>query len=33
MEGAIMLARAHRDLQPFDQAIQQRRDYVERAAA
>ncbi|NIM69646.1 MAG: TetR/AcrR family transcriptional regulator, partial [Xanthomonadales bacterium] len=30
MEGAVMLARAHRSLEPFDAAVSQLRDYVER---
>ena len=30
MEGAVMLARSYRDIKPFDQAIVQLRDYVER---
>jgi TetR/AcrR family transcriptional repressor of nem operon len=30
MEGAIVLARAYRDFEPFDQAIHQLRDYFER---
>lgn len=30
MEGAVMLARSYRNLQPFDAAVQQLRDYVER---
>ena len=30
MEGAIMLARAYQDFEPFDQAVGQLRDYVER---
>jgi hypothetical protein len=30
MEGAVMLARAYRSFDPFDQAVQQLRDYFER---
>jgi len=30
MEGAVMLARSYRSLEPFDTAITQLRDYVER---
>jgi hypothetical protein len=30
MEGAVMLARAYRDFQPFDEAVHQLRDYFER---
>ncbi|MBC8065450.1 MAG: TetR/AcrR family transcriptional regulator, partial [Chlorobia bacterium] len=33
MEGAVMLARSYRDIRPFDQAIVQYRDYVERLVA
>lgn len=33
MEGAVMLARSYRDIAPFDQAIVQYRDYVERLVA
>jgi hypothetical protein len=33
MEGAVMLARAYRDFQPFDDAVQQLRDYFERLVA
>jgi len=33
MEGAVMLARSYRDIRPFDQAIVQFRDYVERLVA
>lgn len=33
MEGAVMLARSYRDIGPFDQAIVQLRDYVERLVA
>lgn len=30
MEGAVMLARAYRSFEPFDQAIHQLKDYIER---
>jgi len=30
MEGAVMLARAYRDFEPFDQAVNQLRDYFDR---
>jgi hypothetical protein len=30
MEGAVMLARAYRDFEPFDQAVTHLRDYVDR---
>jgi hypothetical protein len=30
MEGAIVLARAYHSVEPFDQAMHQLRDYVER---
>ncbi len=33
MEGAVMLARSYRDIKPFDVAIVQLRDYVERLVA
>lgn len=33
MEGAVMLARSYRSLKPFDAAVQQLRDYVERLLA
>jgi TetR/AcrR family transcriptional regulator, transcriptional repressor for nem operon len=33
MEGAVMLARSYRDIRPFDQAIVQFRDYIERLVA
>ena len=33
MEGAVMLARTYRELQPFDDAVQQLRDYFERLIA
>ena len=33
MEGAVMLARSYRSLEPFDTAIAQLRDYVERLVA
>src|SRR5207237_7644993 len=33
MEGAVMLARAYRDFQPFDDAVHQLRDYFERLVA
>jgi AcrR family transcriptional regulator len=33
MEGAVMLARAYRDFEPFDDSVQQLRDYIERLVA
>jgi AcrR family transcriptional regulator len=33
MEGAVMLARSYRNLDPFDAAVQQLRDYIERLLA
>ena len=30
MEGAVMLARAYRNFEPFDQAMHQLRDYFDR---
>lgn len=33
MEGAVMLARSYRNLEPFDAAVQQLRDYIERLLA
>jgi AcrR family transcriptional regulator len=33
MEGAVMLARSYRSLEPFDAAVQQLRDYIERLIA
>lgn len=33
MEGAVMLARTHRTLDPYDNAVSQLRDYVERLLA
>jgi len=33
MEGSVMLARAYRSLEPFDQAVKQLRDYIERLIA
>ncbi len=33
MEGAVMLARAYRSLQPFDAAVSQLRDYFDRLLA
>ena len=33
MEGAVMLARAYRDFKPFDDAVQQLRDYFDRLVA
>lgn len=32
MEGGVMLSRAYRDIVPFDQAVGQFRDYLERLA-
>jgi hypothetical protein len=32
MEGAVMLARAYRSFEPFDQTIHQLKDYVGRLA-
>lgn len=33
MEGAVMLARAYRSFDPFDQAVHQLRDYIDRLIA
>ncbi|MGH9241100.1 MAG: TetR family transcriptional regulator C-terminal domain-containing protein, partial [Vicinamibacterales bacterium] len=33
MEGAVMLARTYRSFEPFDQAVHQLRDYVDRLIA
>jgi len=33
MEGSVMLARAYRSFEPFDQAVEQLRDYIERLVA
>jgi TetR/AcrR family transcriptional regulator, transcriptional repressor for nem operon len=33
LQGAVMLARAYRSVEPFDQAVQQLRDYFERLIA
>ena len=33
MEGSVMLARAYRSFEPFDQAVKQLRDYIERLIA
>ena len=33
MEGGVMLARSYRDVRPFDQAIAQFRDYIDRLIA
>jgi hypothetical protein len=30
MEGAVMQARAHRNVEPYDAAVAQLRDYMER---
>jgi hypothetical protein len=30
MEGSVMLARAYRSFEPFDQAVNQLRDYIKR---
>ena len=30
MEGSVMLARAYRSFQPFDQAVNQLKDYIQR---